>query len=208
MKLLRLVPLAAVGLVLSSCGALTPGAAATVDGSTISMSTLDDSARVYCEVTAVQSQQQGVQAIDNAAIRRQAATDLVLERVATDLAEQRGITVPVGTPPDPDELSQVFGDRADEVGEVLTEAQGLFELLTLIGADETSTEVTEENSSQLADAGRTVALESFDEFDVEFSPRLGLSDDGQAAPEIGSLSVTATPETPAVDDLPEALRCS
>ncbi len=208
MKALRLVPLAAAGLLLSSCGALTPGAAATVADSTISMSTLDDSARVYCEVTAIQAQQQGAPAIDNAAIRRQAATDLVLSRVATDLAEERGLEVPAGTPPDPEELAAVFGDRADEVGEVLTEAQNLFELLALIGGDETSTEVTEENRSQLADAGRTVALESFEEFDVEFSPRLGLSDDGQPAPQIGSLSVPTTPETPAVEDLPEALRCS
>lgn len=202
------MPLAAAGLLLSSCGALTPGAAATVADSTISMSTLDDSARVYCEVTAIQSQQQGGQAIDNAAIRRQAATDLVLSKVATELAEQRGIKAAEGTPPDPEQLAMVFGDRADEVSEVLTDAQSLFELLAQIGGDEASTEVTEANRDQLAEAGRALVLESFDDFGVEFSPRLGLSDDGQAAPEIGSLSVTATPEAPAVDDLPEALRCS
>ncbi|MGJ9421254.1 hypothetical protein [Aeromicrobium sp. CF3.5] len=208
MKLLRLVPLAAAGLLLSSCGALTPGAAATVDNRTISMSALDDSARIYCDVTALQAQQQGVQAIDNAAIRQQAVTDLVLERVATEIAEQRDIAVPTPVKPDPAQFAEVFGDRAPEVADVLAQAQDLFQLLAQIGGDETSTEVTDQNRDQLAEAGRTVALESFSEFDVEFSPRLGLSDDGQPAPQIGSLSVTATPGTPAVEDLPEALRCS
>lgn len=208
MKLLRLVPLAAAGLLLSSCGALTPGAAATVDDETISMSTLDDSARVYCEVTAISAQQQGVQAIDNAAIRQQAVTDLVLEKVATQLADQRGLDVPPATAPDPEQFSEVFGDRADDVADVLAQAQDLFALLAAIGGDEASTEVTEQNRDQLAQAGRDLALASFGDFDVEFSPRLGLSDAGQPAPEIGSLSVSATPETPAVDDLPEALRCS
>lgn len=202
------MPLAAAGLLLSSCGALTPGAAAIVDDQTISMSTLEESARVYCEVTAVSAQRQGVEAIDNVAIRQQAVTDLVLDKVATDLAEQRGIKVPSPKKPDPEQFAEVFGDRADEVAEVLAEAQSLYELLAQIGADEASTTVTEQNRDQLAAAGRALAIESFDEFGVEFSPRLGLSDAGQPAPQIGSLSVTATPEAPSVDNLPEALRCS
>lgn len=209
MRLLRLLPtLAAAGLLLSACGALTPGAAATVDDETISMSELDDTARVYCDINALTAQQQGIQAIDNAAVRRQAVTDLVLERVATDIAEQRDITIPSPSAPDPDQLVEVFGDRAPEVADTLAQAQDLYALLAAIGSDASGVPVAEDNRDQLAEAGRTLAMASFDDYGVEFSPRLGLTDAGEATDQIGSLSVSADAGSASPDDLPQALRCS
>jgi hypothetical protein len=206
---LRVCALAAAGLLLSACGAITPGAAATVDDHTISMSTLDDTARVYCEVTALQAQQQGVQSVDNAQIRRQAATDLVLTRVAEDLATERGLTAPPPVEADPTQLVDAFGaDRAPEVAETLGAAQDLYNLFAVIAADDRGVKVTDENSEDLADAGRTIVLAAFADHDVEFAPRLGLSDSGEADGSIGSLSVApADTDAPAGDELAGPLAC-
>jgi hypothetical protein len=208
-RLLRLLPaLTAAGLLLSACGALTPGAAATVDDRTISMSELDDTARVYCEINALTAQQQGVKSIDNAAVRRQAATDLVLERVAADVAEQRDVTAPAPRPPDDDQLVEFFGDRAPEVADTLAQAQNLYALLAAIGSDAAGVPITDANRPQLTTAGRDLVVSSFGDHDVEFSPRLGLSDSGEPSDQVGSLSVTAEAAAASPDDLPQALRCS
>lgn len=210
MNPLRLCVLAATGLLLSACGSISPGAAAMVDGRAISMSTLDDTARVYCEVTVqAAEQQQGVTAIDNADIRRQAVTDLVLAEVAADIAEERGLKTPEATTSDPEQLVEVFGaERAPAIAERLGKAQDLYNLFAVIGGDETATAVTDENTAQLADAGRSIVAASFADHDVMFAPRLGLADSGESNDSIGSLSVAPIDfEAPTPDELPGPLAC-
>ncbi len=166
------------------------------------MSSLDDTARVYCEVTARQvQQQQGAEAvdkIDNGDLRRQAITDLVLARVATDVASERGVKIPPATEPEPEQFVDPFGaGRAPDVAQTLGEARDLYNLFVVIGGDEEATAVTEENANGLSATGRALVLSSFKDHEVRFAPRLGLSDDGEPNDSIGSLSVTsADAETP------------
>ncbi len=210
MSLLRVCALALTAVALSACGTAGPGAAATVDGESISMSTLDDTARVYCEVTVRQAeQQQGVTAIDNADMRRQAVIDLVLARVAKDIAEERDLTIPTPVDLDPDQFVETFGaKRAPAVAETLANAQDLFKLFVVIGGDETAVTATAANSADLAEAGRDLVVAAFPEHDVTFAPRLGLSDSGEMNGDIGSLSVApADLEAPTPNELPGPLAC-
>lgn len=209
MNSLRVGVLALAALALSACGTISPGAAAVVDGQTISMSTLDDTARVYCEVTARQAEQQGITAIDNAEMRRQAITDLVLAEVGEAVAEERGLEIPPPVEPEPEQLAEAFGaDRAPDVAAALGDAQDLYNLFAVIGADEASIPVTPENEADLAEAGRAVVVAAFDDNDVTFSPRLGLADSGEPNGSIGSLSVAPVDlEAPTPDELPGPLAC-
>lgn len=205
----RAAALVAAGLALTACGSVTPGAAATVDGRTISMSTLDDTARVYCEFTAASAQQQGIQAIDNAEIRRQAATDLVLEQIARDIAGQRGLKRPAPAEIDPQQLESAFGARAPEVAKTLEKSQDLFNLLAVIGGYDSATPVTSTTSDALSVAGRELVLKEFAQHDVTFAPRLGLTRGGEPNQSIGSLSVAPVDlEAPTAEELPDTQRCS
>lgn len=182
-----------------------------VDGRAISMSTLDDTARVYCEVTAqAAEQQQGVKSIDNAEIRSQAVKDLVLAEVAADIAAERGLKIPEAIEADADQLVEVFGaERAPDIAERLGKAQDLYNLFAVIGGDDNAIAVTDENAAQLADAGRTIVAEAFADHDVKFAPRLGLSNDGESNGSIGSLSVAPVDfEAPTPDESsgPQACR--
>lgn len=210
MSPLRVCVLAVTGLALSACGTVSPGAAATVDGQSISMSTLDDTAAVYCEVTVRQAeQQQGVKAIGNGDIRRQAITDLVLARVAKDVADERGLTMPTPSEPDPRQFVDAFGaKRAPAVALTLGEAQDLFNLFAVIGGSDSATAVTPENTDELSTAGRTLVLAAFADHDITFAPRLGLSKTGRPTDSIGSLSVAPTDAgAPRPEELPGPLAC-
>ncbi len=209
MILLRVCVLGLSALTLSACGTASPGAAATVDGQSISMSTLDDTARVYCEVTVRQAEEQGVTEIDNGELRRQAITDLVLARVANDIADERGLRIPSPVDPDPDQFVEAFGsERAPVVAEALGDAQDLYNLFAVIGGNDAAVAVTPENQADLAESGRTLVLTEFPERDVTFAPRLGLSDAGEPNDSIGSLSVAPVDlEAPTPDELPGPLAC-
>lgn len=210
MSLLRVCALAVTALALSACGTASPGAAATVDGQSISMSTLDDTARVYCEVTVRQAeQQQGVTAIDNADMRRQAVIDLVLARVAKGIADERDLNIPTPIDLDPQQFVEAFGaKRAPAVADALSNAQDLFNLFVVIGGNEAALAVTPANSADLAEAGRNLVVAAFPEHDVTFAPRLGLSDSGETNDDIGSLSVAPVDfEAPTPNELPGPLSC-
>src|SRR5215212_4662651 len=89
----RAAVLIVAALTLAACGNIHPGAAAVVDDQTISMRTLNKTARAYCTLSLAGSQQQGATSPDNAEVRRQAVTTLVSLAVGRKLAKEHGITV-------------------------------------------------------------------------------------------------------------------
>src|SRR5690242_13927809 len=108
----RGVVLAIASLTLAACSTVHPGAAAVVDGRTISMDTLDRTATAYCTLTASAAKQQGITTVSGADVRRQAIVGLVSVRVARDLARSKGVTVDPAsyelTPAQRDELASSF----------------------------------------------------------------------------------------------------
>lgn len=219
MNPLRLCVLAATGLLLSACGSTSPGAAAMVDGRAISMSTLDDTAQAICEQTLWSAElAQGPTSIDNAELRRQAATILVLDRVATAIVEERGLKVPtpveidpstaINAAASPDTFVDAFGDRATDVANLTATIEDLYAMAALIGGDDNALPVTEENQSDLIQAGFAIVTTGFADHDVTFAPRLGLADSGESNDSIGSLSVAPIDfEAATPDELPGPLAC-
>ena len=86
----RAAVLVLAGLTLAACGNVHPGAAAVVDGKTISMKSLDQAAKALC--TLALAGPQAPQAIPNADVRRQAVSTLVSLVVARKIAREEGIT--------------------------------------------------------------------------------------------------------------------
>lgn len=178
-----------------------------VDGQAISMSTLDDTARAYCELTL--RDQQSPEPLDNSEIRRQAINDLVLARIATDIANERGLKFPASVDVDPKQFVEEFGaSRAPGVAAAISESRDMFNLFVVIGGQDAAIAVTEENSTDLAQAGFAVVRGAFADHDVKFAPRLGLADSGEPNENIGSLSVAPIGfEAPMPNELPGPLAC-
>lgn len=207
-----LVVLALVSL--AACSAAHPGDAAVVDGRSISMRTLDDTATAYCALTINAAKQQGVEAVSNTDIRRQAVTGLVSLVVARKLAASEDLQVKrsayqVST----DERSQIAkafpSEDVDELVKALEDSREVSAIAVALAAKATGTAPTQDNQSQLEQAGQQAIISAFRDNDVQFSPRLGLSPSGAARADTGTLSVSATDlEAPAAEELPDTQRCS
>lgn len=202
-------------LALAACGNIHPGDAAVVDGRSISMSTFDKTARIYCELTLISAAEQGVTSVPNADIRRQTISDLVTIHVARDLAKEAGVT------PDKqsyelsaDQLQQIAsefpkGDDAETVELAIENSQEIAVIATALAEKATGTVATQDNATQMAEAGQAAIVEAFKDHDVEFAPRFGLSDTMEDLGPTGSLSAANIDfEAPADDELPAAQRCT
>ena len=211
----RVLSLGAAALTLAACGNIHPGDAAVVDGRSISMTTFDKTARVYCELTLISAQEQGISSVPNADIRRQTISDLVTISIARDLAEQEGITIDKQSYElSSDQLSQIASefpkdDDAETVELVIENSQEIAALSVALAEKATGTAATEDNAAQMAEAGRAAILTAFKDHDVEFAPRFGLSDTLEDLGPTGSLSASNIDfEAPSDDELPAAQRCA
>lgn len=201
-------------LSLGACSNVHPGAAAVVDGRTISMRTLDKTAEAYCQLTADAAQQQGVDSVDNSRVRRQAIVGLVSLHVARDLAESEGLKIsPTSyelTSAQREQIAATFpASQVDEITKAIEDSQEVSAIAIALAAKQTGRPATKENEAQLAEMGQAAILKEFRANDVKFAPRFGLGPDGEVRSSTGSISVTPVDlEAPAAEDLPDALRCS
>lgn len=186
----------AAGSALAGCSAsMSPGSAAEVDGTTISLADADRTADVFCQVALFSASQQGGGAVSNADARRQAVSELVSRVVARELAERENLEIA-----DSDwrfgaeqraQVEQALPDAdVDEVVDVLEQGQYTYEVALRLGEEATGQEATEANAADVQDAGRQVLAEAVDDADVSIDPRFGLGDDGRQVAETGSLSVS------------------
>lgn len=210
----RGVVLALAGLSLAACSNVHPGAAAVVDGKTISMQTLDKTAEAYCALTANAARQQGVTTVSNSDVRRQAVVGLVSLVVARDLAESKGISIPKASyrlsSEQRDRLETVFPDAdTDEIARVIEDNQELSAISVALAEKNTNQQATAQNQEQFAQLGQQEILTAFPANDVSFAPRFGLDADAQERAETGSVSVAAVDlDGPVDEELPRSLRCS
>lgn len=204
----RLTLISAAGLLLSGCGSVHPGAAAVVDGTTISMDTLDRTASIYCLDASRQAEGQdgGL-----AGQRGRAAIDLVLQRISADMVAERGLEVDESLAEIPDDalpaIEEAFGDAPDAV-DVIGESVELGARFAAIGADVTGEEATDANLQELQSAGYQAVLAEVPDHDVTFDPRLGVDRDAVATGGSGSLSVPTSSDQPGGTALSPALQCS
>lgn len=209
----RAVALVLAGLMLAACGNIHPGDAAVVDGRSISMKSLDVTAKSYCELTLRSATQQGVSAVSNADMRRQAVTGMVTLMVARKLAEEQGVTPKPSTYELTDEQkSQVAaafpkGDH-DALNQVIEDSQETYEIAVALGERSTGDQRTDANVDTLAQAGQAQITKTFSDYDVSFSPRFGLSKSSKQIADTGSLSVPVSADKVAAAELPPAQRCS
>jgi hypothetical protein len=190
---------ALAALLLTGCSASTsPGAAAVVDGTTISMDQADETAEVYCQVSLFSSAQTGgATTIDNADVRRQAVSELVSAVVAQDVAEREDLRIPrsayVFTREQRAQVAQALPDLdLDEVVRVLEDGQRTYAIAERLGEAATGQQVTEQNAAQVQEAGRAVLADAVRRADVSIDPRFGLGSDGRQVATSGSLSVASS----------------
>ena len=208
----RAAVLVLAGLTLAACGNVHPGAAAVVDDQTISMKSVDKSAKALCKIALANPQRTA--AISNADIRRQAVSTLVSLVVARKLADTEGIR------PKPADY-ELTNDQEGQVAKAFPKEKNLGEVTKLIEQDRelqtislamgqkvTGQVPTPDNAAQLGAAGQAEITKAFKDNDVEFAPRFGLSNtSAKVITSTGSLSVTKAAEAKP-DQLPAAQRCS
>jgi hypothetical protein len=210
----RAVVLGLAGLTLVACSNVHPGDAAVVDGKSISMTTLDSTAQVYCTLTLSAAQQQGTSNVSNLDIRRQAVVALVSTVVARKLAAEKGVVVK----PSEYELTNTQRARVakafpkEDIGELekaIEEAQEVSAIAIALAEKSTGQTRNSGNEAQLAQMGQEEITKAFKDNDVKFAPRFGLNSSSKAVSDTGSLSVAEVDlEKPTGDELPAAQRCS
>lgn len=205
--------LAVAVLSLAACSNVHPGAAAVVDGRTISMRTLDRTATAYCSLTANAAKQQGVTTVSGSQVRRQAVLGLVSLVVARELKAQDDLTVPPAsyelTADQRAQVAKAFpGADQDELVRALEDSQEVSAIAVALAEKQTNQQATSENESQFAELGQTAILKAFADHDVSFAPRFGLSSSGKARADTGAVAVTPVDlEAPVDEELPAPLRC-
>jgi len=212
----RAVALGATALTLAACGGnIHPGDAAVVDDRSISMATFDKTARIYCELTLLSAQEQGVPSVPNAEVRRQAISDLVTVIVARDVAKLKGVTPGKQTyelsASQLKEIGAAFpkGDDAETVESVIEDSQEIVAIAIALGEQSTGTVRSAENEAVLMSEGQAVIQKTFKDREVRFAPRFGLSGTRKDLGPTGSLSVAEiTFDAPTDDELPTAQRCA
>lgn len=210
----RAVVLILAALTLAACGNIHPGAAAVVDGETISMKSLDRTAKAYCTLTVASAQ--GATAPENAEMRRQALTTLVSLVVARKIAEEENIkpkpSVYELTGEQEEQIAKAFSKEKDldEINKLIEQSQELSAISVAFGEKVTGQPVTAENQAQIGAAGQAEITKAFKDNDVEFAPRFGLSNStAQQVAATGSLSVAPTDlgaDKP--NELPASQRCT
>jgi hypothetical protein len=211
----RAAVLVLAGLTLAACGNVHPGAAAVVDGQTISMKSLDKTAKALCTLALASSQGGAAPASPaNSDIRRQAVSTLVSLVVARKIAKEEGITLNPSdyelTSEQERQVATAFPKEKNhaEINKLIEQSQELQSISLALGERITGQTPTAETADQIGAAGQAEITKAFKDNDVEFAPRFGLSDSSaKTITSTGSLSV-APPGEIKPDQLPAAQRCS
>ncbi len=178
------------------------------------MTTLDDTSRAYCVLTADAAGQQGITTVSNAEVRRQAVVGLVSLVVARKLATQEGLTIPPSayelTTQQRDQVTKAFPDEdADDLERAIEDSQEVSAIAVAIAEKTANQQATAENEAQFAELGQAAILKAFPANDVTFAPRFGLGRNGKQRADTGAVAVTPVDlEAPVDEELPAALRCS
>ena len=211
----------AAGLVLAGCGDVSPGAAATVDGTTISMDRVDDIAQSYCAALVANAAlvKQAWQPTPSAVFRDDMLEQLINEQLALEAADELGIDVPPSSYQFGDNsrlndlLEQMPADDLEPFQDYLDSYGRLQALYSAIGADQAESDADDPQAALAA--GQEYVREFAKERDIEVDPRFGEFTAGQVTGGSGSLSVAAEPTTkptstddpPDVSGLPESQIC-
>lgn len=199
-----LIAAAIAGVALISGCAIHPGAAAVVDGRTISVDSVDTSAEAYCKLGQGQQQQQQQQ-MSTADARKRALGDLIVFTVVKDLAEDKGL-----------DLDSEEWKLGDDEREQLTQAFDESELPSITRVVERSKHIQaiqeelgkhEAGDDDDDDAGSDAILEAVDASDVSVDPRFGLDDDLEQEAVTGSLSVPEVGEEESAAQLAQNNPC-
>ncbi len=203
--MLQLSGIAAAGmLVLTACGDTHPGAAAAVDGRTISVSEVDDVATALCSANeAAPNSEAGSSTLPSRSLRQSALSLLLRSHISLAFAEEEGVSA------DPTAVSNaVTQNRAtidalpEDQRELFTEAvreyaEGQLIVIAVgerILADEGQTDVDQQTALAAGDEERAKFADSLD---VDIDPRFGTFADGELQPSGGSLSVPVSSEAKA-----------
>lgn len=200
--------LAAVGLVaalLGACGQASPGAAASIDGETISLDQVDAYADAACEYTRTVTEMtnQQPQPISGAQLRVEVLNLLVQSVLTERLGERLGVTVPPSAGAGmPDATRAVIDampvEEAAEAADFLAVSQRTGALQRAIGAELLAAEGTGQEADQPEEVtpeqrGAEAVLAEQQDADIEVDPRLA---DGYAARTATAGGDTASPGSP------------
>ncbi len=208
------------GLALTGCGDVSPGAAATVDGTTISLDTVDEIAQSVCtaEVTFSGLNQQEWQPTPTSGYRDNVLSLLVNEQLALEAADDLDLDVPPSTyePGDNPQLSDLLD--AMPAGELepfqhYLETYGRVQALYIAIGAETGSSGGDDQAA--AGDGQKYVADFAEDRDIDLDPRFGDFTGGQVVGGSGSLSVavddsadgTSPQEQPDVSGLPDSQIC-
>jgi len=195
-RVLRGSGLALVAAVaLTGCGDVSPGAAATVDGTTIPLDQVDEIARSVCsaELSYADYNETEWQPLPTSYYRDNVLGVLINEELARNAAEELDLEVPdsLSQPPDSEDLEAIFArlDADDEAAfrDYLAVFGRLQALYFAIGQDQGGAQAA--GGQQATSAGQAYVADYAEEQQVELDPRFGDFTDGQVIGGSGSLSV-------------------
>lgn len=210
----------AAGLALTACGDVSPGAAATLDGTTISRETVDDMAQAVCtaEVTYAQLADQPMQPTPTSIYRELTLGLLINEQLALDVADRLEIDVPpssyqAGQDAGLEGLFEALPSSALEPFQDYVESYNRLQALyAAIGAE--TGDASSDVPQAATEAGRAYVARYAERQDIDVDPRFGEFTDGQVAGGSGSLSVPVEAaaglrpgEPPDVSGLPDSQIC-
>lgn len=196
---------AAVGLVaglLSACGQAAPGAAASIDGETISLDRVDAYADAACEYTrtATEMTNQPPQPISGAQLRVEVLNLLVQSVLTERVGERLGVTVPPSAGAGiPDATRAVLdampAQEAADATDFLAVSQRTGALQQAIGAELLGAEGTGPQTEGVTpeQRGAEAVLAEQQDADIEVDPRLA---DGYAVRTAAAGADSATPASP------------
>ena len=211
----------AAGLTLTGCGDVSPGAAATVDGTAIARDAVDEIARSVCtaEVEYAELTEQQFQPRPTSVYRDEVLSVLVNEQLAMDVVDELGLDVPPSSyeAGDNPELSDLFdqlpSSQLEPFQDYLASYSRLQALYVAIGS-ETGKSGGDDPQAALTD-GQAYVAKYAKKRDIELDPRFGDFADGEVVGGSGSVSVPvegagseASPEDQAdVSGLPDSQIC-
>ncbi|MDF2966620.1 MAG: hypothetical protein K0Q93_398 [Nocardioidaceae bacterium] len=210
----------AAGLALTACGDVSPGAAATVDGTKISRETVDEMAQAVCtaEVTYAGLVDQPVQPTPTSIYRELSLSLLINEQLALDVADRLDIDVPpssyqAGQDAGLEGLFEALPSSALEPFQDYVESYNRLQALYAAIGTEVG-EASGDTPQAAAEAGRAYVAQYAEQQDITVDPRFGGFTDGRVAGGSGSLSVPVDAaagvrpgEPPDVSGLPDSQIC-
>ena len=188
MKLSRVGVMVAAGVLLSSCGALHPGAAAVVGDKTIPMSKVDQVAGDYCH--AITKQLQGdSQVVPLNFFRGGVAGSLALRSVAQQLAAEYGVQPEAVYDHKVTDLQKATVHVPEEYREAVIEVESTSAYVEGVQAAVGAAQDPSLGYIESQKAGQTIFDEWISQHGVTFDPSLGVSlEKGNIAQTDGSLS--------------------